>query len=77
MILYKALSKNSDDLFEIDMNVIRQMAQGFDDGMVNDETVVAKFIIAAFEAGFDAGVEECEENHRRAALLMMCTGGNA
>ena len=37
MILYKALSKNSDDLFEIDMNVIRQMAQGFDDGMVKSD----------------------------------------
>lgn len=77
MILNKALSKNNENLFEIDMHVIRQMAQGFDDGMVTDETIMAKFIVAAFEAGFDAGVEECEETHRNMALLMMCTGGNA
>ena len=77
MILHQALSKNSDGNFEIDLHVIRQMAKAFDDGTVTDETVVAKFIIAAYECGFDAGVQDCEENHRKMALLMMCTGGNA
>lgn len=77
MILHQALSKNAEGNLEIDMKVLRQMAHAYDNGYESDECLLAKFIISAFEAGFDAGVEECEENNRRAALLLMCTGGNA
>lgn len=77
MILHQALTKNADGNFEIDLGVIRQMAHAFDEGCHNDECTLAKFILAAFQCGFDAGVEEAEENHRRMAVLMMCTGGNA
>jgi len=77
MILHQALSKNSDGLFEIDMHVIRQMAAAFDEGNVNDETVVAKFIMAAFECGIDEGIKQSEHRHMQTALLMTCTAGNA
>lgn len=77
MILHQALSKNADGNLEIDMKVLRQMADAYDQGAKSDECLLAKFVISAFEAGFDAGVEECEETHRKMALLVMCTGGNA
>ena len=32
MLLHQALSKNAEGLFEIDMKVIRQMADAFDQG---------------------------------------------
>ena len=77
MILHQALSKNAEGNLEIDMKVLRQMAHAYDNGYESDECLLAKFIISAFEAGFDAGVEECEENYRKMALLALCTGGNA
>ena len=77
MILHQALSKNAEGNLEIDMKVLRQMADAYDKGYESDECLLAKFIISAFECGFDAGVAEADENHRRTAVLMMCTGGNA
>lgn len=77
MILHEALTKNAEGNLEINMEVIRQLAKSFDDGDQADDCILAKFILSAFECGFDAGVQECEQNHQRAALLMMCTGGNA
>lgn len=77
MILHQALSKNNEGHLEIDMKVLRQMAHAYDEGVQSDECLLAKFIISAFECGFDAGVAEAEENHRRAAVLLLCTGGNA
>lgn len=77
MILHQALSKNAEGNLEIDMKVLRQMAHAYDEGYESDECLLAKFIISAFECGFDAGVAEAEENHRRTAVLMMCTGGHA
>ena len=77
MILHQALSKNAEGNLEIDMKVLRQMAHAYDEGVNSDECLLAKFIISAFECGFDAGVAEAEENHRRSTILMMCTGGHA
>ena len=77
MILYQALSKDAEGNLEIDMQVLRQMAQAYDDGVKDDECLLAKFILSAFQCGFDAGIAEAEENHRRMAVLMMCTGGTA
>lgn len=77
MILHQALSKNKEGNLEIDMKVLRQMAHAYDEGVNSDECLLAKFIISAFECGFDAGVAEAEENHRRTAVLMMCTAGSA
>jgi len=77
MILYQALSKDADGNLEIDMKVLHQMAHAYDEGAKSDECLLAKFIVSAFQCGFDAGVAEAEENHRRTAVLMMCTGGTA
>ncbi len=77
MILHQALTKTKDGLFEIDMNVIRQMAQAFDEGLHSEECVIARFIVAAYDQGFEHGVHESEERHHQTALLMMCTAGHA
>lgn len=77
MILQQALSRGSSGNWEIDMNVIRQLGSKFDEGCDSDECFVAKFILAAYDTGFDAGVKECEDNHRKIALLMMFTEGHA
>ncbi len=77
MILYQALSKDAEGNLEIDMQVLRQMAHAYDEGAKDDECLLAKFIVSAFQCGFDAGIAEAEENHRRAAILLMCTGGTA
>lgn len=77
MTLYQALSKNTEGNFEIDMNVIRQMAVAFDEGVQSEECIFAKFIVAAYEAGFDQGMKESEDRHIQTALLLTCTAGNA
>ncbi len=77
MFFHQALSKNAEGLFEIDMNVIRQMADAFDQGAKSDECLLAKFIVAAYETGFDHGMNESNEWHLQTALLMACTAGNA
>lgn len=77
MILHKALMKSQDGCFEIDMCVIRQMAIAFDQGNHSEECVLAKFIVAAYETGFDQGVHESERRHEQTAMLMMFTAGNA
>ena len=77
MILHQALSKNAEGNLEIDMNVIRQMAVAFDEGVQSEECILAKFIVAAYEAGFDQGMKESEDRHIQTALLLTCTAGNA
>jgi hypothetical protein len=57
--------------------VIRQMADAFDQGAKSDECLLAKFIVAAYETGFDHGMNESNERHLQTALLMACTAGNA
>ena len=49
MILHQALSKNAEGNLEIDMKVLRQMADAYDKGYESDECLLAKFIISAFE----------------------------
>ena len=77
MILHQAMTKTQEGIFEIDMCVIRQMAQAFDQGVHSEECILAKFIVAAYETGFDQGIQESEKRHEQTALLMMFTAGNA
>lgn len=77
MILQKALSRGSSGNWEIDMNVIKQLGAQFDEGCDSEECFMAKFILAAYDTGFDAGVEETETAHRNMAMLMMFTEGHA
>ena len=77
MILEQALVRNPNGNWEIDMEVIRKLSAQFDDGGDSDDCLFAKFLMTAYDTGFDAGVQEAEEQHRRAALLMMFTEGHA
>ena len=77
MLLHQAMSKNAEGNFEIDMNVIRQMAIAFDEGVHSEECILAKFIVAAYETGFDHGVKESEDRHIQTAMLLTCTAGSA
>jgi len=77
MIIHRALSKTDDGNFEIDLTVIRTMAEAFDNGVHNDECILAKFIVAAYETGFDQGVIEADMRQRNTALLLLHTAGNA
>lgn len=76
-VLHQAMKTTSEGNFEIDMHIIRQMALAFDEGVHNEECIIAKFIVAAYETGFEQGIHESEERHRQTALLMLCTAGNA
>lgn len=73
----RALSKNEDGLIELDMNVIRQLCDEFDAGCDSEECIVAKFILTAYETGFDHGVTESEDRQAKTALLLMHTEGHA
>lgn len=77
MILYQALSRDSEGNLELDMNVLRQMAEAFDKGTESDECVIAKFIVKAYEIGFDHGVSESEARQMQTMMLMAHTGGHA
>lgn len=77
MILHQAMTKTKEGLFEIDMNVIRQMAHAFDQGLHSEECIIARFIVAAYDQGFEHGIHESEERQKQTALLMLCTAGNA
>lgn len=76
-VLHQAMKTTSEGNFEIDMHIIRQMALAFDEGVHNEECIIAKFIVAAYEAGFDEGVIDSERRQQQTALLLMCTAGNA
>ena len=76
-VLHQAMKTTTEGNFEIDMHIIRQMAAAFDEGVQSEETIIAKFIVAAYETGFDHGVHESEERSRQTALLLACTAGSA
>lgn len=76
-VLQQAMQKNREGHFEIDMHIIRQMAMAFDEGVHSEETIIAKFIVAAYETGFENGVQESDERHQQTALLLACTAGSA
>jgi hypothetical protein len=77
MIAKFAVTTTEAGTVELDMKVLRQMAQAFDEGADSDDGFVAKLILAAYDAGYDHGVEEAERNHNQTAMLLMCTGGHA
>jgi len=76
-VLHQAMKTDSKGNFEIDMHIIRQMATAFDEGVHNEECIIAKFIVAAYERGFEHGVNDSETRHQQTAMLMLCTAGNA
>ena len=76
-VLNQAMKTTSEGNFEIDMHIIRQMAMAFDEGVRNEECIIAKFIVAAFEAGLEEGMEVAALRNHQTAMLLTCTAGNA
>lgn len=76
-VLHQAMKTTSEGNFEIDMHIIRQMACAFDEGVRTEETIIAKFIVAAYETGVDHGIQESEKRSMQTAMLLACTAGNA
>jgi len=76
-VLHQAMKTTSAGEFEIDMHIIKQMAVAFDEGVHSEETIIAKFIVAAYETGFDRGIQESEKRSMQTAMLLACTAGNA
>lgn len=77
MLFHHIVSKKSDGNLEIDMDVVRQMAQAFDQGTLSDECLIAKIILTAFNSGIEQGIEESEERQRQTIMLLSCTAGSA
>jgi len=77
MSIESAFIKNEDGNLEIDLATLRKMAEEYDNGAEDNELLFAKFIVSAYECGFDHGVQESEERHLQTAMLMMTTGGSA
>jgi hypothetical protein len=77
MNIESAFIKNEDGNLEIDLAALRKMAEEYDNGAEDNELLFAKFIVSAYECGFDHGVQESEERHLQTAMLMMTTGGSA
>ena len=61
----------------MDMEVIKQIADDYRDGDISDEGLVATFIIAAYDSGFEEGMRESERRMAQTAMLMSCTAGHA
>ena len=76
-VLNQAMKTTPEGNFEIDMHIIRQMAMAFDEGEQSEETIIAKFIVAAYEAGIEQGIHESEERQRQTLMLLACTAGSA
>lgn len=63
----------TDATYELDMEAVQKIAEEAD----NEESVIARLLIAAYDAGHSAGLAEAEIKQARNALLIACTGGHA
>jgi flagellar biosynthesis/type III secretory pathway protein FliH len=61
----------------MDMELIRDFAKKYDDGIHNSETTLARVCLEAYEQGFKDGREEAQEQFNQTQMLMMFTAGNA
>ena len=61
----------------VDMESIEQFSRAFDAGNRNDIACFAKIITTAYQNGFDKGVEESDQRHFHAQILLCHTAGNA
>lgn len=77
MFIHQAISQNTQGEFKIDLNVVRQLSKAFDAGLRSEECVIAKFIVAAYEMGFNHGTRESEARQMQTMVLMSHTGGHA
>ena len=61
----------------MDINLIRHLANEYEQGRRDPEALMAIACLEAYEQGFDDGVEEAEERMHQTHILMMFTAGNA
>ena len=76
-MLTKALRHKKSGEEELDMEVIKQIADDYRDGEISDEGLAATLIIAAYDSGFAEGMRESERRMEQTAMLMSCMAGHA
>lgn len=74
MILLKI---NNSGKLEGNWDEIAELADAYDRGSRTTDACTSKIYSLIFDRGYEHAMEELEEVHRRAVLLMTCTGGNA
>ena len=61
----------------MDIKLIKVLAEEYDKGRKDHETVMAKACLECYQQGFDEGVEKSEQAHINTHVLMNFTSGNA
>ena len=61
----------------MNLDLIKHLAQQYEDGNRNAETIMAMACLEAYEQGFDDGVCEAEERMAQTQMLLMFSAGNA
>jgi len=61
----------------MNIDLIRHLAQQYEDGNRSTEAVMAHACLESYEQGFDDGVCEAEKRMEQTQLLLMFTAGNA
>jgi len=61
----------------MDMNLIIQLAEQFEEGSRDHQAILAFACMEAYQQGFDEGVEQAEKQMAQTQMLLMCTAGNA
>jgi hypothetical protein len=61
----------------MDIDLIRHLAEQYDNGNRSPEATLAMACLEAYEQGFDDGVDEAEERMAQTQMLLMFSAGNA
>jgi len=61
----------------MDIQLIRHLAGQYEEGRRDPEAMLAMACLEAYEQGFEDGVQETEQTHFNAQILLHCTAGNA
>ena len=61
----------------MDIQLIKVLADEYDNGRRDAEAVMAKACLESYQQGFDEGVHQAEEKMAQTQLLLMCTAGHA
>jgi hypothetical protein len=61
----------------MDMTLIRTLAKEYEEGRRDAESVMAKACLEAYDQGFEDGVQQTEQTHFNAHVLLHFTAGNA
>lgn len=61
----------------MDISLITHLAQQYEEGKRDPETMMAFACLEAYQQGFDDGVHQAEEQMAQTQMLLMCTAGHA